>query len=125
MAEVTPYLVCTSGSLEGQVFELSDTGLSLGRYPDNDVVIPDDGVSRYHARLLYDNGSLWLRDAGSRNGVFVNDVRLSDHRALKVGDVIRIAQTEFEVRWGIEEVEDSSQVQPEPDKKKRWYWPFS
>jgi pSer/pThr/pTyr-binding forkhead associated (FHA) protein len=40
-----------------------------------------------------------LQDAGSRNGVFVNGVRVTGHKALKVGDSITIAQHTFELRW--------------------------
>jgi pSer/pThr/pTyr-binding forkhead associated (FHA) protein len=118
-----PVLACTEGPLVGQVFPVLEGGMEIGRSPDNDLVIDDDGVSRFHARLLYDNGSLWIRDAGSRNGVFVNDQRLGDHKALKVGDKVRIASTVFEIRW-----EDGRAGGKDPDDDKggwrRWLWPF-
>ena len=87
-----PVLVCIEGSLQGRVFPVLDGGMEIGRSPENDLVVDDDGVSRFHARLLYDNGSLWLRDAGSRNGIWVNDQKLADHKALKVGDTVRIGE---------------------------------
>src|SRR6185436_2637553 len=102
---------------------------------------------RYHARLLLENGSLWLQDAGSRNGVFVNGVRVTGHKALKVGDSITIAQHTFDLRWegedsrvtrrpaaveaalGLEAVETlPDRRAPDPDApspRRRWYWPFS
>lgn len=125
MADV-PVLVCTGGTLEGNRVEVPEGGLNIGRSDDNDVVIPDDGVSRYHARLLYDNGSLWLQDAGSRNGVFVNDVRVTGHQALRVGDEIRIADHTFTLQWA---EEDESVVGQRPELEessegKRWWWPF-
>ncbi len=127
-----PVLVCTEGSLAGRVIPVTSAGLELGRAAENDVVIDEDGVSRFHARLIFDNGSLWLRDAGSRNGVFVNDKRVGDHRALKVGDRVRIAGSSFEVRWPGEVSKSKSSVKEAPPKvdpgpatgKKRWYWPF-
>jgi pSer/pThr/pTyr-binding forkhead associated (FHA) protein len=64
-------------------------------------------VSRYHARLVFENGSLWLQDAGSRNGVFVNGVRVTGHKALKVGDSMTIAEHTFELRW----LDDESSVE--------------
>ncbi len=94
-----PILVCTGGTLAGASFPITAAGLSFGRADDNDLVLHDDGVSRYHAHLQYDDGTLWLRDTGSRNGVFVNDKRLADHKDLRVGDVIRIGEATFEVRW--------------------------
>jgi len=128
MAEV-PVLVCTAGALNGQVFFVPDDGLTLGRADDNSIVIRDDGVSRYHAQLLYDGGSLWLRDAGSRNGVFVNGTRVTDHKALRAGDVITLSEHAFAVRWNDEVDEDLSVEEtaegPAPaEQRKPWYWPF-
>lgn len=149
MADV-PVLVCTAGELAGQRIPVPEGGIGIGRSPENALVVRDEGVSRYHARLLLENGSLWLQDAGSRNGVFVNGVRVTGHKALKVGDSITIAQHTFELRWqddlaaqdaktktgsgpkGLEDV----QTVPDPASgrrgteegapaRRRWYWPFS
>lgn len=119
-------LVCTAGPLQGSVFPLEDGGLKIGRADDNQVVIKDDdGISRYHATLLFDHGSLWLRDAGSRNGVFVNDRRVSDHKELSVGDVVRLGESRFTVRW---ESDVARPAEPAPSdgepKPRKWYWPF-
>ncbi len=126
MADV-PVLTCTGGALQGRVIEVPEGGLTIGRAVENDVVLDDDGVSRYHARFLYDNGSLWLQDAGSRNGVFVNDARVTGHQALRVGDAIRIAEHTFEVQW--EEPDEETMVGTRPEveggvRSKRWWWPF-
>ncbi len=102
MADI-PVLVCTAGALSGKRIPVPEGGIGIGRSPENAVVIQDEGVSRYHARLLFENGSLWLQDAGSRNGVFVNGVRVTGHKALKVGDSMTIAQHTFELRWLDEE----------------------
>jgi pSer/pThr/pTyr-binding forkhead associated (FHA) protein len=130
MADV-PVLVCIAGDLAGSRLEVPEGGLGIGRSEENAVVIQDEGVSRYHARLLYDNGSLWLQDAGSRNGVFVNGVRVTGHKALKVGDSITIAQHTFELTWE-SELESGNPPRPEEDSesgngrpKRRWFWPFS
>lgn len=126
-----PVLVCTAGSIQGQVFHVPEGGLTIGRARDNSIVILDDGISRYHARLLYDGGSLWLQDAGSRNGVFVNGTRVTDHRALKVGDVVGLAETTFAVQWQ-GDLQDETTDSPDdetaeadmPESRKPWYWPF-
>lgn len=145
MAEV-PKLVGTTGAFRGRQIIVPEGGLKLGRAPDNDIVIETDGTSRYHATLLYDNGTLWLRDNGSRNGVFVNDIRVVGHRALKVGDVVSILGNQLEVRWedvttpAVPALEPATAPQPDPHPadaddetseverptaKKRWFWPFS
>ena len=124
-----PVLVCTGGTLKGRVVRVPEGGLTLGRAPDNDIVVNDDGVSRYHARLLFEGGTLWLQDAGSRNGIFVNGNRVTDHRALKVGDVIALAEHTFSVKWQSDVVredtnEDTREEPPRPESRKPWYWPF-
>jgi pSer/pThr/pTyr-binding forkhead associated (FHA) protein len=139
-----PVLTCTDGSLRGSVYAVpEDRGLRIGRADDNDVVIAEEGVSRFHAELIYQNGSLWLQDAGSRNGVFVNSNRVVGHQALKVGDEITIADHRFAVRWpdsgGTQASAAGSEggkAQPGPSEgqtvgkgkaigKRKWFWPFS
>jgi len=119
-----PVLVCTTGKLEGQRFTIAQSGLRLGRADQNDVVVIDDGVSRYHAAIKYDEGTMWLSDTGSRNGVFVNEKRLNDAHALKVGDEIGIGAHRFVVQWQSETAKaDSGDGKPQ---ERRWrFWPFS
>ena len=140
-----PVLIGVEGIVEGRAVPVAPGGLDVGRSPANHVVLDDDDVSRFHARLLFDNGSLWVRDAGSRNGVFVNGKRVADHKALKVGDRVRFGSCTFEVRWAeadtaVTAVSERTEVrepiataaaeatapgtQP-PAPRKRWYWPFT
>jgi hypothetical protein len=93
-----PLLVGVSGKLEGQSYSIPPQGLRVGRQAGNEVLLDDTGVSRQHARLIFHNGALWVQDMGSRNGVFVNEVRVQAHRQLSPGDKIRIGNTVFEVR---------------------------
>lgn len=124
-----PVLVCTEGAIKGQRIQVPEGGLKIGRAEENDVVLKDDGISRFHARLLLDNGSLWLQDAGSRNGVFVNGVRVTGHQALRVDDTIKVGSHEFNVRWD-ESLEDTgvheipSKLTDTAEGKKSWWWPF-
>jgi pSer/pThr/pTyr-binding forkhead associated (FHA) protein len=129
MADI-PVLVCTGGALQGGRFKVPETGtLRMGRSDENDVVIVDDGVSRFHAELMYQNGALWLSDSGSRNGVFVNGVRVTAHQQLKVGDEIAVADHRFSVRWDEpdEEVatEEMAGVGERKAGRRKWFWPFS
>jgi pSer/pThr/pTyr-binding forkhead associated (FHA) protein len=123
-----PILVCTAGTQKGSQFDVPEGGLKIGRADDNDIVLKEDGVSRLHAMLIFDNGSLWLRDAGSRNGMFVNEHRVTGHRALKVGDQITISEHTFTVCWQSEplaEDEPTEEIDPSQDRRNRWFWPFS
>ena len=66
--------------------------LNIGRSRDNNVVLNDPYVSRHHAQLRMRFGSYTLFDNDSQGGVFVNDVRVREHR-LQPGDVIVIGRT--------------------------------
>ncbi|MEZ5385761.1 MAG: LuxR C-terminal-related transcriptional regulator [Prosthecobacter sp.] len=63
----------------------------IGRRSDNDLQINNVQVSRRHALVLNFNEDWWLNDLGSRNGVMVNGLRLTNARRLRNGDEIRIA----------------------------------
>src|SRR6266536_2961241 len=64
---------------------------TLGRHPDNDVVIASPYVSRRHCaiRVLPDGGCI-LQDLGSTDGVYVDGERLKYPLWLKDGDEIRV-----------------------------------
>ncbi len=49
--------------------------VSIGRSPENVVVIPDPEVSRKHASLSFDGNRILLKDLGSSNGSFVYNGR--------------------------------------------------
>jgi len=79
----------------GQRIPLRAAGTSLGRVPDNDVVIRDNDVSRYHARIYCEAASWFVMDLGSTNGSFVNERRLTPHAACRLtpGDTLRLGHT--------------------------------
>ncbi len=63
--------------------------LTLGRKPDNAVVLPHPQVSGYHALLTQEGGSYRITDQHSTNHVYVNNQRIAE-QVLKLGDEIRI-----------------------------------
>jgi pSer/pThr/pTyr-binding forkhead associated (FHA) protein len=76
-----------------QFFELSDSRTSIGRGPENDVVVPESGVSRRHAEIRFADGCWWLTDLRSRNGTFCNAAEVKGELELKDGDRIQICDT--------------------------------
>lgn len=93
--ERVPQLVATKGPLKGRRFAITAAGLMVGRDEACDVVIPDAGVSRQHARVLLHNAAVWVQDEGSRNGVFVNGKRVVRHRQLAPGVEMLIGEHAF------------------------------
>lgn len=65
--------------------------VSIGRSPDNGLVIDNPAVSHYHARVFNEEGRLILEDFGSMNGTFVNGQRVK-MVSLKPGDSVVIGK---------------------------------
>lgn len=88
---------------------LSSTPLTIGRLPDNHLVITDPKTSSRHAEIRQDAGGYTLTDLGSMNGTFVNEQQLvsKEPRTLHPGDVIRIGDTRFTY-----EVDRPDQIEP-------------
>ncbi|RIK46719.1 MAG: ABC transporter ATP-binding protein [Chloroflexi bacterium] len=64
-----------------QIHDVSRGVIRIGRAPDNDVVVDDMLVSRYHAELRRDSsGAYEIVDLHSDNGTFVDGVRISRAR---------------------------------------------
>src|SRR5215469_14151395 len=68
--------------------------LRIGRAPDNDVVVPDPGVSQYHAELRQEAGGYRLVDLDSRNGTFVNEQRVTA-AMVSDGDLVGVGSATF------------------------------
>jgi len=92
---VTPAPVPTGAHREPSVIRrLPTTALRIGRAPDNDVVISDLSVSRYHAELRKAGDAYQIADLESHNGTYVNGQRVSS-APLTDGDIVGIGPSTF------------------------------
>ena len=65
----------------------AEAPLEVGRSSETTLSFPDvPSISRRHARLVFNEGEVWLEDLGSRNGTFLNDEPLRENRLLSSGD---------------------------------------
>lgn len=85
-----PYLI-----VRGQrVFDLEMPVVRIGRAFDNDLILEDRRVSRYHAQLRLRYGRYVLQDLGSSGGTLVNGYPVQEV-ALRPGDVLSLAGLEL------------------------------
>ena len=87
----TGHLVFPDGRKRG----LDSRMLLVGRGADNDIPLEDDFASARHARLEPRRDGVWVSDAGSTNGTYVNGTKLAKPQRLKPGDVIRLGNTDL------------------------------
>src|SRR2546425_9451524 len=64
---------------------------TIGRKPDNDLVIDNPVVSGHHALIVSEEGVFFIEDLGSTNGTFVNDAKIQKEK-LKNSDCIIVGK---------------------------------
>lgn len=97
---------------DGVVVDFTITRLPcrIGRGKENDLVIANLGLSRFHATLVRDiTGQIRLIDENSTNGTFVNRRRIDGYCLLNANDIIHFASAEFRLRL---DLVDESSLQP-------------
>jgi pSer/pThr/pTyr-binding forkhead associated (FHA) protein len=75
-----------------QTLSFQGDTLRIGRMKENDIVISNASVSRFHALLRREHGRVILEDSGSGNGCYVNGTRIANSVALEPGDEILIGK---------------------------------
>lgn len=86
-----------NGPLAGQIVPLTKESTLLGRAPGCDVKIPSPNVSKEHTRIELFDDKLIVTDAGSRNGTFINGVKVRSSKA-RNGDKIGLHDIFIEVQ---------------------------
>lgn len=82
-------------SSTGEVYEVKQPALSLGRATDNQVVIASSKSSRYHALITFVEGQYIIRDLESKNGTRVNGHLIEAEQVLRHGDRVSLADAQF------------------------------
>ena len=85
----------------GRVFPITNPTFGIGNRPDVDVPIAHEAVATLHAQIVRHGDALYLRDAGSRTGTWVNDRMLSATHALMDGDRLRVGPAELVFRSSV------------------------
>ena len=87
-----PRLLVNIGTQRNQVFELTPGEIMIGRDKDAGLQLPNESVSRQHARLVVDARGVTVEDNASGNGTLVNERPLVAPRKLESGDEVRVGK---------------------------------
>ena len=86
-------LIVQSGIPGPGAIPLDGPAQVLGRIPVADIDFDNPFVSRRHAEITHGDAGYAIRDLGSKNGTFVDGVRISDHpRTLVGGEIVELGE---------------------------------
>ena len=94
-----PLLVITLDSEIVDTRKLDKHIITIGRSTDNDLVIMDPLVSKYHAQIQSIDGQIIISDLKSSNSTFVNNMRITE-AYLNIGDEIVIGKHVIRIQSG-------------------------
>jgi adenylate cyclase len=89
-----PYLLYLNNQSKEIRYELHEGVNTIGRHPDNSVCNDHLSLSRFHAQILVDGNAALIVDSQSRNGTYVNNLRIQ-RCELKDGDQLRFGEVFF------------------------------
>jgi len=109
---VAAWLVVTAASTPGTMgrsFKISGDESIVGRSPDAQVRLLEEGVSRRHARIIRSpEGKFELTDLGSTNGTYLNGTRLAGPSRLDEGDRVQLGG-QCSLRFTFKETSDGDE----------------
>ncbi len=95
-------LVIASGKRAGRAISMKRDKLLIGRAEECDLRPLSEEVSRKHCAIIQKDDVLWAKDLRSRNGTFVNGLRMSEPKQLADGDLVRVGSLELKVSIAVE-----------------------
>ena len=92
-----PKVYIMNGPDKALMYEVNKSSIHIGRAPENDVQIKDKSVSRVHVKILKRGNKYFITDLESRNGTFIDGVRIGSRieYEVKEGMPVAIGKTFF------------------------------
>ncbi len=79
-----------------QTYRIEKPVIKIGRQLNNDIIVEDKRVSRYHAQIKFQlDGQFAIFDLGSTNGITINGIPHQRHHILQNGDCFTIGSYDF------------------------------
>lgn len=95
-------LVVHGGKNEGAVIVVNKPQFIIGRLPECNLRIESKALSRRHAQINVQDGSVTVKDLGSTNGTFVDGKKITEEVELKNGQTLRVGPLETTVQISAE-----------------------
>lgn len=86
-------LIVIYGPQIGRRVQVGTEPLTIGRSPNCEIPVDQESVSRRHCRIHFEDGEFLVRDLGSTNGTYVNDVPVESQSRLRHGDQLMVGRT--------------------------------
>jgi 3',5'-cyclic-nucleotide phosphodiesterase len=86
-----PKIYIMNGPDKGRSFEVDEEAIFVGRAPDNEIHIKDKSVSRKHLKIVKRGKKYYVTDLGSKNGTFIDGMRVTDGKEYEVREGMPIA----------------------------------
>src|SRR5688572_11591115 len=100
-------LVVLKGAERGRELVISGDVIRIGKVEGNDLVLPDDTVSRVHCEILRDAKGYLLRDLQSTNGTFLDGAEIRE-AYIRAGSVITVGTVQLK----FQPFEERIEIQP-------------
>jgi pSer/pThr/pTyr-binding forkhead associated (FHA) protein/tetratricopeptide (TPR) repeat protein len=89
-----------------------DVEITIGRQEGNTIRLTERNVSRRHAKLIRRNGSVFVEDLGSYNGVKINGDKIQGNSPVNEGDLVQIGDYDLAIQY-----EEGARPAPAPKPK--------
>jgi pSer/pThr/pTyr-binding forkhead associated (FHA) protein len=88
-----PRMVLLLGDRHDGVFPLTFGENSIGRTSSNQIALPDQQISKQHARVCFERDHFWVEDVRSMNGVYLNGRKIEKKERLFHGCIVKLGAT--------------------------------
>lgn len=104
------FLYVERGPGAGQLLQLNQGTVVLGRASVSDLRLQHPSISRRHAQIKRQAHQFFVKDLGSQNGTFVNKRRIASEIEVKPGDAIALGNALLRLRGPLEQDKASSKA---------------
>ena len=113
-------LVVASGKSAGRSIALKHGKLLIGRAEECDIRPLGEEVSRRHCAVVEEAGNVTVEDLKSRNGTYVNGVKIAAKVTVADGDIVRVGPLELKVSCAAPAPAAAPAAEPPMDDVSRW-----